>query len=100
MSEHTQAAAGVSPLDPAALASAHLSRYDALVSVSKTLATHRTIGELLKVLGEHLHPLIPFDYLALLLHDEEHAELRLVPSNPLFPPITSASRSTTTKPSS
>jgi formate hydrogenlyase transcriptional activator len=82
MREHTQTAPGVLPPDAAALASAHLSRYDALVGVSKTLATHRTIGELFKVLGQHLHPLIPFDYLALLLHDEPQAALRLVVLEP------------------
>jgi formate hydrogenlyase transcriptional activator len=65
-----------------ALDSAHLSRYDALLRTSKTLATHRTIGELLEVLGGQLHPIIPFDYLALLLHDEPRAELRLVVVEP------------------
>ena len=82
MSEHTRTATGVSTADPATVALAHLSRYDALVGASKTLATHRSIGELFKVLGQHLHPLIPFDYLALLLHDEPKAELRLVVLEP------------------
>ena len=50
--------------------------------VSKTLAAHRTMAELFKVLGEHLHPLVPFDYLALLLHDQPRAELRLVVLEP------------------
>jgi formate hydrogenlyase transcriptional activator len=77
--------------DEAALDSAHLSRYDALLRTSKTLATHRTIGELVRVLGEELHPIIPFDYLALLLHDERSNELRLVILEPpgLAPPIVS-----------
>lgn len=64
--------------DEAALESAHLSRYDALLRTSKTLATHRTIGELFRVLGDELHPIIPFDYLALLLHEDQRGELRLV----------------------
>jgi formate hydrogenlyase transcriptional activator len=68
--------------DETALDSAHLSRYDALLSTSKTLATHRTIGELFRVLGEQLHPIVPFDYLALLLHDDQRAELRLVVLEP------------------
>ncbi|HEU4892293.1 MAG TPA: sigma 54-interacting transcriptional regulator [Vicinamibacterales bacterium] len=78
-------------IDEAALDSAHLSRYDALLRTSKTLATHRTIGELVRVLGEELHPIIPFDYLALLLHDERSNELRLVILEPpgLAPPIVS-----------
>jgi formate hydrogenlyase transcriptional activator len=66
----------------AALDSVHLSRYDALLRTSKTLATHRTIGELFRVLGEQLHSIIPFDYLALLLHDDQRAELRLVVLEP------------------
>ena len=68
--------------DEAGLDSARLSRYDALLRTSKTLATHQTIAELFRVLGEHLHPLIPFDYLTLLLHDEQHAEMRLVVLEP------------------
>jgi len=65
-----------------ALDSAHLSRYDALLRTSKTLASHRTIDELIEVLGEQLHLIIPFDYLALLLHDERHEALRLVVLEP------------------
>ena len=63
--------------EAAALRSAHLSRYDALLSVSKTLAGHKTIAELFRVLAEHLHSVVPFDYLALLLHDEPTDEMRL-----------------------
>jgi formate hydrogenlyase transcriptional activator len=68
--------------DDATLDSAHLSRYDALLRTSKTLASHQTIGELFRVLAQHLHPLIPFDYLALVLHDEQHAAMRLVVLEP------------------
>ncbi len=53
-----------------ALATAHLSRYDALLRVSKTLAGHKTMAELFQVLADHLHSVVPFDYLALMLHDE------------------------------
>jgi formate hydrogenlyase transcriptional activator len=66
----------------AAVDAAHLSRYDALLRTSKTLATHQTIGELFRVLGDELHPIIPFDYLALLLHDQRTAELRLIVLEP------------------
>ena len=65
-----------------ALDSAHLSRYDALLRTSRTLATHRTIGELFRVLGEQLHSIVPFDYLALLLYDEHLAAMRLVVLEP------------------
>jgi formate hydrogenlyase transcriptional activator len=61
-----------------ALDSANLSRYDALLRTSRALAIHRTIGELFRVLAGQLHPIIPFDYLALLLHDEQLAQLRPV----------------------
>ena len=55
--------------DTATLAVTHLSRYDALLRISKTLATHRTMRELFEVLADNLHMVVPFDYLALLLPD-------------------------------
>src|SRR4051812_1372427 len=61
---------------------AHLSRYDALLRISKTLAGHNTMAELFAVLADHLHRVVPFDYLALLLHDESSDELRLVVLEP------------------
>src|SRR5215510_3954847 len=64
--------------DTATIAVANLSRYDALLRTSKTLAAHRTMTELFEVLAENLHPIVPFDYLALLLHDESTDEMRLV----------------------
>jgi hypothetical protein len=53
-------------------------RYDALLSLSKTLAGHRTTGELFEGLADHLHSIVPFDYLALFLHDDATQEMRLV----------------------
>ncbi|MFL6278520.1 MAG: sigma 54-interacting transcriptional regulator, partial [Vicinamibacterales bacterium] len=61
---------------------ASLSRYDALLRISKTLAGHTTMAELFEVLAEHLHAVVPFDYLALLLHDQSSDELRLVVLEP------------------
>ncbi len=77
--------------EEAARISAHLSRYDALLRTSKTLATHQTMAELLRVLADQLHPLIPFDYLALALHDEPTDEMRLVVLEPtaIVPPFRS-----------
>ncbi len=66
----------------ASLLSVHRSRYDALLRISKDVADHSTIAELLRGLAEQLHPLVPFDYLALLLHDEPRDELRLVVLEP------------------
>jgi formate hydrogenlyase transcriptional activator len=65
-----------------ALDAAHLSRYDALLRVSKTLAGHKTMAELFQVLADNLHPVVPFDYLALILHDEPGDRLRLVVLEP------------------
>jgi len=59
-----------------------LPRYEALLRISKTLATHRTIAELFEVLGDHLHQLVPFDYLALILYDESADRMRLVVLEP------------------
>jgi hypothetical protein len=68
--------------EAAALASAHLTRYDALLSLSKTLANHRSMGELFEGLADHLHSIVPFDYLALFLHDDSMQEMRLVVLDP------------------
>jgi hypothetical protein len=66
----------------ASLLSVHRSRYDALLRISKDVAGRSTIAEQLRGLAEQLHPLVPFDYLALLLHDEPRDELRLVVLEP------------------
>ena len=68
--------------DTATLAVTHLSRYDALLRISKTLATHRTMRELFEVLADNLHMVVPFDYLALMLHDAHTDEMRLVVLEP------------------
>src|SRR5262245_45447396 len=39
---------------------------------------HRSIAELLRVLTAELHSVVPFDYLALILHEDETNEMRLV----------------------
>jgi len=65
-----------------AIASAHLSRYDALLRISKTLATHKTIAELFGVMADNLHSVVPFDYLALMLYEEQTHEMRLVVLEP------------------
>ena len=59
-----------------------LPRYEALLRISKSLATHKTIAELFEVLGDHLHQLVPFDYLALILYDESADWMRLVVLEP------------------
>src|SRR5262245_7075643 len=59
-----------------------LSRYDALLSVTKSLAEHRSIEELFASLGEHLHRVVPFDYLALILHNAESNEMELAVLEP------------------
>ena len=67
----------------------HLARYDALVSISKTLAGHKTVAELFQVLAHHLHSVVPFDALALVLHDIKTDEMRLVVLEPtnIVPPF-------------
>jgi formate hydrogenlyase transcriptional activator len=75
--------------DVSARDTAHLSRYDALVSISKTLAGHKTVAELFQVLADHLHSVVPFDALALVLHDDKTDEMRLVVLEPtdIVPPF-------------
>ena len=79
-------------MDDATVDAAHLSRYDALLRISKTLARHQSIAELFEVLAAELHPLIPFDYLALVVHDESTDLLRLDVLEPggMTPPIVTA----------
>ena len=55
-----------------------LSRFAAILRVSRTLAMHRSIAELLRVLTAELHSVVPFDYLALILHEDDTNEMRLV----------------------
>src|SRR5262249_62389663 len=62
-------------------------RYDALLGVSKTLAGHKTIAELLEVLSNQLHAVVPFDYLALILHDAATDDLRLAVLEPSDAPV-------------
>jgi hypothetical protein len=64
--------------DVSACDTGHLARYDALVSIAKTLAGHKTVAELFQVLAHHLHAVVPFDALALILHDNKTDDMRLV----------------------
>ena len=77
--------------DADAIDSAKLSRYDALLGISKTLSGHKTMAELFAVLADQLHTVVPFDYLALLLHDAPTSEMRIVVLEPpdIMPPFTS-----------
>src|SRR5262245_1136938 len=59
-----------------------LSRYSALLRVTQTLAKHRTVPELLRVLSGEFHGVVPFEYLALILHDDTTDEMRLVVLEP------------------
>jgi hypothetical protein len=64
-----------------------IARYDALMRVSRALAGHRTIAELFRTLSRSLHAVVPFDYLALVLHVDESDEMRLILLEPEdFPP--------------
>jgi formate hydrogenlyase transcriptional activator len=74
--------------DVSARDTGHLARYDALVSIAKTLADHETVTELFQVLAHHLHSIVPFDALALILHDAKTDDMRLVVLEPtsIVPP--------------
>jgi formate hydrogenlyase transcriptional activator len=67
-----------------------LARYDALLRVTHVLARHKTIAELFRVLSAQLHAVVPFECLALVLHDEASDEMRLIvlePANLPEPPV-------------
>ena len=78
--------------DADALAAINLSRYDALLRISKTLSGHKTMAELFGVLAGELHAIVPFDYLALMLHDEPTDQMRIVVVEPadIVPPFLTA----------
>jgi formate hydrogenlyase transcriptional activator len=64
-------------------------RYCALLAVSEAIASHRDLPALFHELAGRLHPVVRFDYLALLLHEAEGNTLRLhvlEPSGPTLPP--------------
>jgi formate hydrogenlyase transcriptional activator len=67
-----------------------VSRYEALLSVSRAIACHTSVAELLHAISEQLHLVVPFDYLLLILHDAPTDEMRLVviePSDAPFRPF-------------
>jgi formate hydrogenlyase transcriptional activator len=67
-----------------------LARYDALLRISPQLAHHHSIGELVEVLADHLHGVVPFDYLGLVLYDAATEQMKLLvlaPPNIPRPPF-------------
>ncbi|OFW18850.1 MAG: hypothetical protein A3H97_14365 [Acidobacteria bacterium RIFCSPLOWO2_02_FULL_65_29] len=67
-----------------------LSRYEALLSVSRAIAHHTSVAELLRAISDQLHLVVPFDYLMLILHEATTDEMRLVvlePSDTPFAPF-------------
>ena len=68
-----------------------LSRYEALLRVSRAIAHHRSIKELLHAISGQLHLVVPFDHLMLVLHDPPTDKMHLVviePSDTAFAPFT------------
>jgi formate hydrogenlyase transcriptional activator len=67
-----------------------LSRYEALLSVSRAIACHTSVAELLRAISDQLPLVVPFDSLMLILHDAPTDEMRLVvlePSDTPFAPF-------------
>ncbi|MGH9347463.1 MAG: sigma 54-interacting transcriptional regulator [Vicinamibacterales bacterium] len=67
-----------------------LSRYEALLSVSRAIACHTSVAALLRAISDQLHLVVPFDHLMLILHDAPTDEMRLVvlePSDTPFAPF-------------
>jgi GAF domain-containing protein len=54
-----------------------VSRYEALLRLSPALSHHRSIDDLIGALADQLHAVVPFEYLALVLHDAATDEMRL-----------------------
>jgi formate hydrogenlyase transcriptional activator len=66
-----------------------VSRYEALLSVSRTIARHTSVAELLRAISVQLRLVVPFDYLMLILHDAPTDEMRLVVLEPPDTPFAS-----------
>ncbi len=59
-------------------------RYDALLAIGESIASQRDLPALFHQLAELLRPIVAFDFLAVVLHDEARAALSL---NILEPPL-------------
>ena len=64
-----------------------LSRYEALLTVSRAIARHTSVAELLRAISDQLHLVVPFDYLMLILHDALADGMRLVVLEPSDTPL-------------
>ncbi len=64
-----------------------VSRYDALLKVSRAIARHKSVAELLRTISDQLHVVVPFDYLMLILHHAATDEMRLVVLEPADTPF-------------
>jgi formate hydrogenlyase transcriptional activator len=64
-----------------------ISRYQALLRVSRAIAHHRNIAELLHAVSAQLRIVVPFDSLMLILHDDTTDEMRLVVLEPAETPF-------------
>jgi formate hydrogenlyase transcriptional activator len=65
-------------------------RYRALLAVSEAIASHRDLPALFHELAGRLHPVVRFDYLALMLHEAASNTLRMHVLEPPGPTLVSA----------
>ncbi len=61
----------------AAVTESRASEYQALLEVSESIALHRDLDALFHDLAGRLHPIIEFDFLSLVLHDDARDVMRL-----------------------
>ena len=66
-----------------------VSRYEALLSLSREIARHTSVAELLRAISKQLHLVVPFDYLMLILHDAPADAMRMVMLEPSDTPAAS-----------
>ena len=64
--------------------------YRALLAVSEAIASHRDLPALFHELAGRLHPVVHFDYLALMLHEAASNTLRMHVLEPPGPTVPSA----------
>jgi len=63
--------------DPGKIGAVAVHRYAELLEISKAVAYHRDLGELFQNLARHLHSVVDFHYLSVVLHDPLRNVMRM-----------------------
>jgi formate hydrogenlyase transcriptional activator len=80
----TRGAAEPMPADiPRAPGLEAVSTYEALLTIARAMARHKSVSEFLRALSSQLHEVVPFDYLVLMLYHPAADEMRSIVLEPV-----------------